>query len=57
MDAQIFSKVEVKNTLFYLDICHLETINHTAFHSFCLFAFENKIENFHSFHIKGGNKV
>ena len=43
----------LKKTLFYLNICHLETTHHTAFHSFCLFDFINKIEKNHSIHIKG----
>ena len=50
-DLQLGSSL--KKTLFQLNICHSETIHHTAFHSFCLFDFINKIDKIHSTHIKG----
>jgi len=35
-----------------LKMCHLETIHHTAFHSFVCFYLVNNIENFDVIHIK-----
>jgi len=53
MDAQIcISRGRGFKHFIYLNICHLETIHHTAFHSFCLFDFINKIEKVHSIPIK-----
>jgi len=47
MDSNICSLEEVLKTIFYLNICHFKTIHRTAFLSFYLFDFINKIENFH----------
>jgi len=37
----------------FLIICHLETINYTAFHSVCLFDSIRKNETVHSIYTKG----
>jgi len=51
MDSHTWSQVEVLKTFYYLNICHLKTIHHTAFLSFFFFDFINKIENLHCIHI------
>jgi len=38
MDSHTWSQVEVLKTFYYLNICHLKTIHHTAFLSFCFLA-------------------